>query len=122
MNEIKLKIGGVEYNFTLGLGFLGDVLENTDLKLEDITTKILDNPFKWIPTIMFYSARSWAELEGKEFTITIKSIIESLSKENGQINCKQSHTFVKELTRSLIKNVPTEEVNDEEVEGDEKKN
>ena len=40
MNEVKLKLDGKEYVFALGLGFFGEVTEETGVIFEDIFEKI----------------------------------------------------------------------------------
>ena len=55
MNQIKLTIGGEERVFHFGLGFLGNLLETENIAMTEIDVKLAENPFKWIPTIMYHS-------------------------------------------------------------------
>jgi hypothetical protein len=55
MNLIKLTIGGQEREFHFGLGFLGNLLESENIDFTEIDAKMAQNPFKWIPLIMYYS-------------------------------------------------------------------
>ena len=109
MNQIKLSINKKKYVFSFGLGFLGELLENTDLQLDEITSKIIKNPFKWLPIAMFESAKFSNELEGKEVDFTAHSILEGLEEESGGINCNQSFEFMKAFSESMIKNVSVDE-------------
>jgi len=119
MKELKLKIGGVDYTFSLGLGFLGELLEETDLGIDDIIPKMIKNPFKWVPAMMFYSAKFTKDLNNEEFDFTTTTILEGLETEPGGINCKQSLKFMRALNKSMYNNVP---VSDEvETEDDSKK-
>ena len=110
MNEIKLKIDGKEYVFTIGLGFLGELLEETNLSLDEIVPKMIKNPFKWIPLAMFHSAKYSCELEGIDVDFSIKSILKGIENEKGGINCSQTLDFMRALNKSMISNTPIEEV------------
>ena len=120
MNEIKLTIGGKAYVFTLGLGFLGELLEETNLSLDELIPKMIRNPFKWVPVAMFQSAKYSCELEGIEIDFTAKLILEGLSNEKGGINCKQTLAFMAALNKSLTHNIPVED-DEPEISDDEKK-
>jgi hypothetical protein len=109
MKQIKLSIDKKKYVFSFGLGFLGELLENTDLQLDELTNKILKNPFKWLPIAMFESAKFANSLEDKEVDFTVNSILEGLEKEDGGINCNQSFKFMKAFGESMSKNVPVDE-------------
>jgi len=56
MKKINLFIGNEYRDFYFGLGFLGNLLEKEGLMVHQIDEKIKENPFKWVPLIMFYSA------------------------------------------------------------------
>jgi len=56
MKKINLFIGGEYRDFYFGLGFLGNLLDKEGLMVHQIDDKIKENPFKWVPLIMFYSA------------------------------------------------------------------
>jgi hypothetical protein len=55
MRSITLTIGNQERVFYFGLGFLGNLLESENIEFTEIDVKITQNPFKWIPLIMYYS-------------------------------------------------------------------
>jgi len=55
MKQITLELGGKDRVFYFGLGFLGNLLESEKIDMTEIDAKIAQNPFKWIPLIMYYS-------------------------------------------------------------------
>ncbi len=55
MKQITLNIGGEDRVFYFGLGFLGNLLESENIALTEIDSKLAENPFKWIPLIMYHS-------------------------------------------------------------------
>jgi len=55
MKQIKLNFGNEERTFYFGLGFLGNLLEKEDIGINEIDEKLINNPFKWMPLIMYYS-------------------------------------------------------------------
>jgi hypothetical protein len=55
MKQITITIGGQNRVFHFGLGFLGNLLETENIAMTDIDIKLAENPFKWIPLIMFHS-------------------------------------------------------------------
>ena len=55
MKQITLNIGGEDRVFYFGLGFLGNLLESENISMNEIDDKLAENPFKWIPLIMFHS-------------------------------------------------------------------
>jgi len=55
MNQITLNIGGEDRVFYFGLGFLGNLLENEGIQLQEVETKLVENGYKWMPLIMWHS-------------------------------------------------------------------
>ena len=55
MNKITLNIGSEDRVFHFGLGFLGNLLEVENVAMYEIDAKLTENPFKWIPLIMYHS-------------------------------------------------------------------
>lgn len=119
MNEIKLKIGGKEYLFTLGLGFLGEVRELTGVEIDEIHLKVTDNPLKWLPLLMYCSYKYTMYLDGIDEDFSRRDMINSLDKEKDGINCKQSLSFLTAFGKSILSVAPDEQV---ESNDDEKKN
>ncbi len=108
MNGIKLNIDGKDYNFSFGLGFLGELLEETGVELGDLMQKINKNPFKFIPLMMFrsceyYNRRKDIQIEFNQFDFA--DIIDK----DGGINTDNVRTFLDAFTKSLTKDVPKDE-------------
>lgn len=55
MKQIELELGGEKRMFYFGLGFLGNLLEKENVGINEIDEKLINNPFKWMPLIMYYS-------------------------------------------------------------------
>ena len=55
MKQITLALGGQDRTFYFGLGFLGNLLEKENIGINEIDEKLINNPFKWMPLIMYYS-------------------------------------------------------------------
>ena len=108
MNKITLKINDKELEFSFGLAFLGELIEKTDLSLEDIIAKMNKNPFKMVPMIMFYSASYALERKGKEVDFTRFDISDWIDTSGG-IADKSVVKFIEAFTLSLTKGVPKEE-------------
>ena len=65
MKNIKLNFGGEERTFYFGLGFLGNLLEKENIGINEIDEKLVNNPFKWMPLIMYYSL-AWGYVRENE--------------------------------------------------------
>lgn len=55
MKQIELELGEEKRTFYFGLGFLGNLLEKENISINEIDEKLVNNPFKWMPLIMYYS-------------------------------------------------------------------
>ena len=108
MNRIKLKLKGREFDFTFGLGFLGELLDVLDISIDEVVGKLNRNPFKMIPFLMYRSAKYSFELEGKDFDYTILDFITWIEEEGG-FTSKSVESFLVAFTNSMTKGVPVEE-------------
>ena len=108
MNRIKLKLKGREFDFTFGLGFLGELLDDLDMSMQDVGARIDKNPYKMIPFLMYRSAKYSCELEGKDFDYTILDFISWIEQEGG-FTSKSVESFLVAFTNSMTKGVPVEE-------------
>jgi len=117
MKTIKLTFNKREVDFSLGIGFLGELLENYGVSVDDIDKKIKDNPFKWFPIFLYESAKFYAESEGDEFNYTLFDYIDMVE-DDGGINSRNLIKFYEGLLKSLTDNVP---VNNEVVKEPKKK-
>ena len=106
--RFTLVIGEKSLDFSLGLGFLGEYLEETKLSIEDIGSNLQKNPFKWIPLTMYYSAKYVRERDAKEVDFTLYEI-QDLIEDNGGMGSTAVTTFMKKFIESLTKDVPKED-------------
>ena len=102
MKSIILNIGGQDRTFHFGLGFLGNLLEETNTNMVDFDEKRLANPFKWVPLMMFHSCAYGYIREGKEVDFTLQNMIEWIDDTDVETLQKFNEAFV----NSLVKNVP----------------
>jgi hypothetical protein len=102
MKSIILNIGGQERVFHFGLGFLGNLLEETNTNMVDFDEKRLANPFKWVPLMMFHSC-AWGFIrEGKTVDFTIQDMINWID----ETDLENLQKFNDGFLNSLVKNVP----------------
>ena len=108
MKTIKLTFNKKEYNFSFGLGFIGMLLNETDLGLDEIVAKLNKNPFWTIPVLMFNSAKYSSMLDDKDIDFTQNDFIDWIDLEGG-LGSKNVVKFLNTFTSSLTKNVPKED-------------
>lgn len=104
MKQITLNIGGEDRIFYFGLGFLGNLLESENIAMNEIDAKLAENPFKWIPLIMFYSC-AFGFKRRNEFVpfdaFDVSEWIDEVGMDNEVVT-----NFFKAFTQSLTKDVP----------------
>lgn len=105
---ITLKFPKKELKCSLGLMFLGELLDAANLSIEEVGEKMQKNPFKLIPLMMFTSARVEAELKGDDFEMTQSDVIQLLESDGG-IGSDNVTKFVNAFTKSMTGGVPIEE-------------
>jgi len=112
LTKVTLKYGETKYNLELGLGFLGEFLDATDMDLEEVGNKLTRNPFKLVPVLVFHAMKWKVEFdEGGVFEMTQKDVIKMIEKDGGLI-AENTKRFLRTFTRSLTKDVPIEPVVD----------
>ena len=104
MKSITLNIGGEDRVFYFGLGFLGNLLEAENIEFTEIDEKIKQNPFKWIPLIMYYSCAYGFKRKG-EFPLFDIADVSDWVDEVG-INSEVVTSFFTGFRESLVKDVP----------------
>jgi hypothetical protein len=104
MKQITLNIGGEDRVFYFGLGFLGNLLESENIAMNEIDAKLAENPFKWIPLIMFYSC-AFGYKRKNEFAPFDAFEVADWIDEVG-MNSEVVTDFFKAFTQSLTKDVP----------------
>lgn len=110
---MKLKINNRTLDFEFGLGFLGELIEETGKSIEDVLIGVNENPFKYIPVAMYVSARYGLEKRGKTADFNRYDFIEWVEADGGLSDKNESAIkFIQELYKSLTKDVPKEEEKD----------
>lgn len=107
MKQIILNIGGQDRTFYFGLGFLGNLIEKSGVGMNEIDTKIAENPFKWIPEIMFHSLSFGFIRKNEPFDFDAFDIAEWIDNDGG-FECENVKAFFDAFTQSLIKDVPAQ--------------
>jgi hypothetical protein len=104
MKQIELELGGEKRTFYFGLGFLGNLLEKENISIGEIDQKIIDNPFKWMPLIMYYSC-AWGYTRKNEHPpFNVVNIIDWV--DEAGIDGTIVIDFFNAFRQSLVKDVP----------------
>jgi len=117
MDNLTLKINDRLLEFTFGLGFLGELLDHTNLSIDELVDKLNKNPFKMIPVIMFESADYVLKKQSKDIDFTQYDFTDWIDLDGG-VGSESIVRFLDAFTHSLTKDVPKE---DELVEESKKK-
>lgn len=104
MKQITLNIGGKDRVFYFGLGFLGRLLDETQTNMQDFDRLRMENPFKWIPLMMFHSCAYGYIRENKTPDFELQDVINWI--DDTDVSTLQS--FNTAFVNSLIKDVPTQ--------------
>ena len=104
MKQITLTIGEKERVFHFGLGFLGNLLEIENIAMNEIDAKLAENPFKWIPLIMYHSC-AFGFKRRNEFpdfdAFDVAEWIDEVGMDSEVVT-----SFFQAFTQSLTKDVP----------------
>ena len=104
MKKITIEFGGKERDFHFGLGFIGELFQNTDVTLSNMGEKVVLNPFKYMPTIMFYSLQYAERRRGVEPDFTLYDVFDWFE----EAKQEDIDAFFVALRESLTKDVPVE--------------
>lgn len=107
MNNIVLNIGGSERTFYFGLGFLGNLLDKTGVGISGIDAAISENPFKWMPEIMYHSLSYGYLRKNESMDFDLFDVCDWIENEGGLAN-DNVKLFFKAFRNSLTKDVPTD--------------
>lgn len=114
MVETTLKLAGRDLKCVLGLGFIGELLEAIDLRIEEVGIKVDKNPFKMVPLLIYHSAKYTIEdLEGGEVDFKLTDVIKWVE-ESGGVGSSESIKFLQAFTKSMTHGVPKNEDQKEE--------
>jgi hypothetical protein len=106
MKQITLNIGGQDRVFYFGLGFLGNLLESENIAMNEIDAKLAENPFKWIPLIMFYSCAFGFKRKNENPLFDAFDVADWIDEVG--MDSEVVTSFFKAFTQSLVKDVPQE--------------
>jgi hypothetical protein len=104
MKKINLKIGGEYRDFYFGLGFLGNLLETEKIAMNEIDAKLAENPFKWIPLIMFHSCAFGFKRRNQFPDFDAFDVAEWIDEVG--MDSEVVTSFFQAFTQSLTKDVP----------------
>jgi hypothetical protein len=105
--NITLKFADKELQCSLGLMFLGELLDELDMSIEEVGDKMQKNPFRVLPKMIYTSAKVRAELSGESFEMTLGEVVEVIEKDGG-IASKEVTRFVEEFVKSMNPGLPDE--------------
>jgi hypothetical protein len=104
MKQIELELGGQKRTFYFGLGFLGNLLEKESVSIDEIDQKIVNNPFKWMPLIMYYSCAWGFTRKNENPPFDVFDITEWV--DEAGIDSTVVVDFFTAFRQSLVKDVP----------------
>ena len=105
MKQITLNIGGEDRVFYFGLGFLGNLIEKSGVGMHEIDAKISENPFKWMPEIMFHSVAFGDIRNNETIPFTAFDVADWIDTDGG-FDSKVVIDFFAAFRQSLVKDVP----------------
>jgi hypothetical protein len=104
MKFIELELGGEKRTFYFGLGFLGNLLESENIGMNEIDAKLAENPFKWIPLIMYYSCAFGFKRKNEFAPFDAFDVAEWIDEVG--MDSEVIKLFFQAFTQSLTKDVP----------------
>lgn len=107
MKQITLNLGGEDRVFYFGLGFLGNLIEKSGVGMHEIDSKIQENPFKWMPEIMFHSVAFGFIRQGQEVPFNSFHVADWIDADGG-FDSQNVMRFFEAFRQSLVKDVPIE--------------
>lgn len=97
MKQITIK----DRTYYFGLGFLGNLIANSELTMLNIDSQLLENPFKTMPTIMYHSLAYGYLKQGLSPDFDIYDICEWLDEDE-----TLGVQFMEAFRNSMVKDVP----------------
>lgn len=107
MNKIKLKISDKDIEFHFGLGFLGTLLKDLDISIDELMGSLQKNPFEYLPKIMHCAASYACLRKGEELGLSLYDLIDLIDEDGGIVSENMSK-FLEAFTNSMSKDVPEE--------------
>lgn len=104
MKQITLNIGGEDRVFHFGLGFIGNLLESEGIDMTEIDAKLAQNPFKWIPLIMYHSCAFAFKRKGENPLFDAFDVSDWIDEVG--MDSEVVKSFFQAFNNSLVKDVP----------------
>ena len=108
--EVKIELNNKEYIFPLGLGFIGECLDNLDLSITSLCEKMDDNAFKWSTAVMYESLKYQY---GDDLDFSKKEMLEYLDNDDNGI--AKIGNFNRAFVQTLTPKLPQEPTNKKKV-------
>lgn len=107
MNSITRDFGGKERVFSFGLGFLGNLFEETSFTISNIDEQLKTNPFKNIPLIIYYSLVFNYVRKGERPDFDLYDVSEWIE-EKGGLQSEFITDYFINFNKSMTKDVPAD--------------
>ena len=114
MSVIEKTIGGEKRAFRFGLGFLGEILDELDTDISGFGAKLVKNPFKVVPLILYYSYKSECEIQSRTLDITLGDVYNWLEKYEGSYSHPDVNDILELMMDSVMKYIPKYEGSSED--------
>lgn len=105
MSKITKTFGGKERVFSFGLGFLGNLIEETDFTITNVDEKIAENPFRYIPLFIYHSLLYDVLRQKERPDFDIDNVTDWVE-EAGGIGSEFVLDFFNNFRETMLKNVP----------------
>lgn len=110
MNKVTLVIDKKKIEFHLGVGFLGELLEEQGCDITEMFKRIGNNIYKNLPILMESSARYALYRKGKEAKYKLEDFLDMIDNEG--LNSPVLIDFMRHFNNSVNKDVPVDNDND----------
>jgi hypothetical protein len=118
---MTLEVNGQKLEFSFGLGFLGELLEDLNKSIDEVLVGFNENPYKYIPTAMYVSYRYSKQRNGEDF-VTKYEFFDWIDNDGGLTDKNKSAVkFITKFTQSLFKDVPKDDIDEVKEDASKKK-
>lgn len=98
--KFKHNLGGKEFTFWLGLGFLSAFLKESKTTIETFDKALSENPFDLIPTMVFCAIKYGYDRVGAELDFTKFEVVEWID-ESGGVSGDFVVLFLKKFSEAM---------------------
>ncbi len=100
VKHFKGTLGGKEFKFWLGLGFLSSFLKESKTTLETFNTALGENPFELVPLMVYCSIKYGYDRVGADLDFTKFEVVEWIDDEGG-VASEFVEKFLKHFTAAM---------------------